>query len=188
MKRLLIACGLTFTFIIPPSLSYSRTRDYDEQYTDVKIEKAIAAATTHSGIADPLGNFNIIITGTWVGTIKVLKRFDDLKTKGTHTGANDASTLTYASLGATADEFIGMWISNDTQGGFGAITDNDGTTITATLDVGDWDTGDEFSLWYELSSHTANTITQITAVEPGVSYIFVPSAWTSGTARVRISQ
>lgn len=64
---------------------------------------------------------------------------------GTHTGANNASTLTDSTLGATTDEFVGYTIKNITDGSQGIITANTATTVTAVLYGGtdnDWDTND----------------------------------------------
>lgn len=61
---------------------------------------------------------------------------------GTHDGADDAATLTDSTQSWTDDEWIGETIYNITDGSSGTITDNDATTITATLSGGtddNWD-------------------------------------------------
>jgi len=66
---------------------------------------------------------------------------------GTHTGANNAATLTDSGGTWTTDEFVGYTIYNTTDGSQGLITANTGTTITATLEGGtdnDWDTSDAY--------------------------------------------
>lgn len=66
---------------------------------------------------------------------------------GTHTGSNNASTLTDSNQSFTVDELIGYRIYNTTDGSDGLITDNDATTVTATLAGGtqnDWDTSDSY--------------------------------------------
>jgi hypothetical protein len=84
-------------------------------------------------------------------------------TQGTHTGANNASVLTYSSGTWTVNEFVtakeinpaganpafntNLWVHNLTDGSCGRITANTATTVTATLSGGtdnDWDTGDSF--------------------------------------------
>ena len=68
---------------------------------------------------------------------------------GTHNGANNASILSDSGATWTADAFIGLTVRNTTDGSEGVITDNDGTTITATLAGGtdnDWDSGDAYEI------------------------------------------
>lgn len=68
---------------------------------------------------------------------------------GTHDGANNAATLTDSGASWTTDAWIGCTIQNITDGSTGTITDNDGTTITASLSGGsesDWDTGDSYAI------------------------------------------
>lgn len=80
---------------------------------------------------------------------------------GTHTGAADASVLTDSAATWTADELIGYFIYNTTDGSFGEITDNTSTTVTATLVGGtenDWDNGDAYLIAKGLNSDAANGI------------------------------
>ena len=68
---------------------------------------------------------------------------------GAHTGANGAATLTDSGASFKTDQLIGQVIFNTTDGSSGTITDNDATTITATLSGGtddDWDTDDVYSV------------------------------------------
>jgi len=81
-----------------------------------------------------------------VQSARVLMEADRVAT-GTHTGGNDASTLTDSSKLFVADALIGYRIYNTTDGSNGPITDNDATTVTATLAGGtqnDWDTSDAY--------------------------------------------
>ncbi|MBA7650866.1 hypothetical protein ES703_58679 [subsurface metagenome] len=79
---------------------------------------------------------------------------------GTHTGADDAATLTDSSASWETDELIGKWVHNvsdkhikaDISGNnpirsYGLITANTATIVTATLLQGeenDWDIGDTY--------------------------------------------
>ena len=67
---------------------------------------------------------------------------------GTHTGANDAATLTDASGNFVNEGVVaGNIVYNITDGSSGTITARDATTVTATLAGGvgnDWDTGDYY--------------------------------------------
>jgi len=76
-----------------------------------------------------------------------LIKMDANNYSGTHTGANDAAILTDSTMSWTVDELIGLRVVNETDGSAGYITDNDATTITATLSGGtdnNWDTDDEY--------------------------------------------
>lgn len=69
---------------------------------------------------------------------------------GTHTGSNNAATLTYSSGTWTTNALVGLLIENTTDGSTGTITANTATTVTATLSGGtdnDWDTGDAFKIY-----------------------------------------
>jgi len=70
---------------------------------------------------------------------------------GTHTGGNNAATLTDSTKTWTVNEFVisgwSRWIYNTTDGSKGQCTANTATTFTATLSGGtdnDWDTGDAY--------------------------------------------
>lgn len=80
---------------------------------------------------------------------------------GTHTGSNNASTLTDATKSWTTDQHIPVtpvstwvrpyYIWNLTDGSGGFITANTATTVTATLTGGtdnDWDTGDQYVITF----------------------------------------
>lgn len=66
---------------------------------------------------------------------------------GTHTGSDNASTLTDSAADFTINELIGLTVYNKTDGSSGTVTANTATTITATLTGGtgsDWDEDDEY--------------------------------------------
>ena len=68
---------------------------------------------------------------------------------GAHDGANDADVLTDSGESWVTDQLVGKTINNTTDGSSGTITENTGTTITATLSGGtndDWDTGDTYTI------------------------------------------
>jgi hypothetical protein len=83
------------------------------------------------------------------GLYKLCRRSEE----GAHTGSDDASVLTDSGQSWTPDEHIGKTVFNFTDGSEGLITDNDATTITATLSGGtgdDWDTDDEYGIGHPL--------------------------------------
>ena len=66
---------------------------------------------------------------------------------GTHTGSNNASTLTDSSATFTTNELVGLTVYNVTDNSSGTITANTATTVTASLSGGtdnDWDTEDVY--------------------------------------------
>jgi len=63
---------------------------------------------------------------------------------GVHDGGDDKSKLTDSTASWTVDELIGLRVINSTTGEAGYITDNDGTTVTATLSGDDWDDDDAY--------------------------------------------
>lgn len=85
---------------------------------------------------------------------------------GSHTGANSA-TLTDSTQNWTPDSLIGLRITNINTEAYGTITDNDATTITATLSSGQWTTGNYYIVGNSLficislagSSHTVSNNT-----------------------------
>lgn len=67
--------------------------------------------------------------------------------EGTHDGSGNAAILSDSTASWTADALIGLTIFNITDGSYGTITDNDTTTVTATLAGGtdnDWDASDVY--------------------------------------------
>jgi hypothetical protein len=69
--------------------------------------------------------------------------------EGVHDGGANAATLSDSGESLTVDAYIGMTLYNTTDGSSGVITDNDATTITATLAGGtdnDWDVDDAWSV------------------------------------------
>ena len=68
---------------------------------------------------------------------------------GTHSGSNNASTLTDSTQAWTTDSLVGYVLKNLSDGSEGVITANTATTITATLSGGtdnDFDTGDTYEV------------------------------------------
>lgn len=80
---------------------------------------------------------------------------------GAHDGSNNAATLTDSGESWTTDEHVGYTIYNTTDGSWGIITANTGTTITATLIGGtdnDWDIGDAYKIGYGLNADATQGI------------------------------
>ena len=75
--------------------------------------------------------------------------FDGRIASGTHDGAGNAAVLQDSTADWLENVFVGLTISNTTDGSKGRITANTQTTITATLEGGtdnDWDASDAYSL------------------------------------------
>ena len=117
---------------------------------------------TGYGSTDEFGNPDEVVEGvTFKGfTVKNAGLNPPVTATGTHTGADDAATLTDSSASWADDALVGQWVHNvsdkliviDISGNnpirsYGLITDNDATTVTATLAGGldnDWDNGDTY--------------------------------------------
>jgi len=85
----------------------------------------------------------------WKVLYPYLAKMDENSYAGSHTGANDAATLTDSTKSWAVDSLIGLRIVNDTDGSSGYITDNDATTVTTSLSGGtddDFDTGDSYHI------------------------------------------
>ncbi len=68
---------------------------------------------------------------------------------GRQDGGDNEAILTDSTASWTVDALIGMQVFNQTDGSSGFITDNDATTVTATLAGGtdnDWDNGDLYEI------------------------------------------
>ena len=93
---------------------------------------------------------------------------------GTHTGSANAAILTDSTKTWTADEWIGYTIYNTTDASWGIITDNDTTTITATLVGGtdnDWDASDAYLIGKGLNPDST----------AGISHRFMVQVRSGGT-------
>ncbi len=89
----------------------------------------------------------------------VTNDFWNYSVKGTHTGAANAAVLTDSTASWTTDQWVGYYIKNTTDGSWGVITANTGTTITATLYGGtdnDWDASDAYSIVRGLNFNVAS--------------------------------
>jgi hypothetical protein len=102
-------------------------------------------------------------TGTAnAGTLIVPRANNRAKTYcGNHTAAgNNATVMTDANASFPVDGLIGWKIYNITDGSYGIVTDNDGTTVTVAALVGgtdnDWDTNDQYEINRSLSILRAN--------------------------------
>lgn len=152
---------------------------------------AITAVGGNTGAVRLQGKFNLILGGTFAGTFKLLKRYKDDVSIGVQDGGDGQSLFTDSSgIDYAIDELIGTWVSNDTDGSFAPVTDNSTTTITGTLIGGtdtDWDDDDVASIWEEVAEYTAAQDLTIEEPEQGVDYMILCTVYTSGTARVRLS-
>lgn len=80
---------------------------------------------------------------------RLVDALDCVVDTGTHTGTNNAATLTDSTKSWSPDALIGKTIRNTTDGSIGVITANTSSTVTATLSGGtdnDWDTGDAYEV------------------------------------------
>jgi len=100
---------------------------------------------------------------------------------GYHTPVGSSATvMTDANATFVVDALIGWKIYNITDGSYGIITDNDGTTVTvASLTGGtdnDWDTGDQYEI-----NQSLTTITTDATVNIIIGVLIASSTGGSGT-------
>lgn len=105
---------------------------------------------------------NVYGEGGSYANFSLLSDYTGSASIGTHTGSDDAATLTDSSASWVADELIGQTVSNSTDGSSCTITDNTTTTVTCTLAGGtgnDWDTSDSYSI-----TNTGRLVSAIAAI------------------------
>lgn len=163
----------------------------------VKTEAALAAERTFCGEIDVEGMFNVSIAGTWAGTLTAQRKFV----------SDDASEITGEATATTADKVVDTaqtfsasniklgisWIHNTTDDTWAKITAIDsGTQLTIDGDI--MESGEAYTIerWWDLDESgvfTANADAVGEEIEGGVVYRmgFLDTAYTSGTAYVRIS-
>ena len=135
-----VAASYTFS-------TYTKALDGD----NMTVLKAVIADSDEDGTADA--------QGLWLNGDKFLDpavQFYRSDTRniggtvsGTHTGANNVAILTDSSKTWIADELIGFFIVNITDGSYGIITDNTNNTATVSLTGGtgnDFDTNDTYRI------------------------------------------
>lgn len=69
-----------------------------------------------------------------------------LKILQCHDGGDSQSSLTDSTATWVADQLIGAYVVNETQGTYGLITDNTTTNVTASMSSGDWDDDDVYTI------------------------------------------
>jgi len=152
----------------------------------------VAAGAKTSKVPMKKGPFALGITGTFVATIKILKKLPKYDQFATQDGGDGAALLTDSTLSLTADQLIGLWVENESDGSFAPVTDNADTTVTGTLIGGtqnDWDDGEKGSIWTEVAEYTTTDQTlERNSHADDEEYIAILSAWTSGTANVEFNQ
>jgi hypothetical protein len=152
----------------------------------------LTAVGENSGIVSLEGLFNFLLGGTFDGTYVLLKRFNDRNAIGVQDGGASGTVFTDSTaIDFVADELIGAWIRNDDDDSYGPITDNNTTTVTATLIGGTttaWADGDTASIWEVHGTYTTPQVITIEEPEAGTDYVLICTVYSSGTPRVRISQ
>lgn len=157
------------------------------------VDKVMTATGDKSSPMLIQGKYDLHLSGTWSGTIVLLRKFPENNSIFKHDGLANAAALTDSTQTLTADQLIGQFVANYTDGSIGEISDNTATVVTATLAGGtdnDWDIDDIGSLWSVVASYTANPDPQSTGeqLEPGVEYMLVAKDLATGTAYARLSR
>jgi hypothetical protein len=94
-------------------------------FTQYDINFVVGTSSITKGIVRMRGNKHLQRTRNVNNSGSIIE--------GTHTGANNASTLTDSTLALTTNELVGRVITNTTDGSTATITANTATTITGTL-------------------------------------------------------
>lgn len=158
-----------------------------------EVNPAVAAVGVLSRITLRKGKFNLYLGGTFVGTVKLLKRLKGYDGFGTQDGGDGQALLTDSGSfdNVIADQLIDLWVANRSDGSFAPITDNTTTTATGTLIAGtdnDWDDGDVADIYQEIDSFTADQDAEFEAYSNDTEYVLLCSAFTSGTINAEINQ
>lgn len=109
--------------------------------------------TLHNSTAALIATYGNVAGNLTYGLFSNVKIFGNngftKKYTGTHDGSANASALSDSSATFPTDYLIGAVVKNSTDGSYGIITDNDGTTVTASLAGGtdnDWDVSDAYEI------------------------------------------
>lgn len=157
-----------------------------------EISPALVAVGDYNGKTMRKGNWNLLMLGTFVGTVKVLKRLGGYDGFATQDGGDAQALLTDSGLtGIVADQLIGLWVRNRTDDSFAPITDNTISTVIGTLIGGTeakWDNGDIADIYQEVASYTSAQDVEIEAYAEDTQYVFLCSAFTSGVINLEPNQ
>lgn len=157
-----------------------------------EISSALVAVGDYVSKTMRKGNWNLLVLGTFVGTVKVLRRLEGYDAFATQDGGDGQALLTDSGLtGIVADQLISLWVRNRTDGSFAPITDNTTTTVTGTLIGGaddDWDDGDTADIYQEVVSYTSVQDVEVEAYANDTQYVFICSAFTSGAINLEPNQ
>lgn len=160
---------------------------FDSNGKDGYIHQADGTATNGNIVIGGQASFNFgrgwnLASGTnftLSGSYTEFNSNFDLNGGLTHTGTDNASTLTDSAGTYVTNELVGLQVNNTTDGSAGTITANTATTITATLSGGtgdDWDTSDAYTV-------TALTFVQ-NNVYSGGELVISPTGVTSAQSAV----
>jgi len=148
------SCSATGT---PSANAITETRAYT--YTWVSKENDVGdESAPYSADPYPSGAQVDVDTGETVD-VTLPVPYEDT---GTHDGSSGAATLSDSGATWTTNEWVGYVVKNITDGSWGYVTANTGTTVTATLAHGsenDWDAGDTYEIvTYKLMAVTHKRI------------------------------
>jgi hypothetical protein len=159
----------------------------------VKTEASLTAANIFSDAIPIEGKFNVLVTGTFVGTMSLQKKHvSDIPIEGVATATTTDklvdSTKDFTALGVRA----GDWVHNTTDGTYAMVSAVDSAT-TLSISGNVMASGEEYIIerWWDLMTSgqfTAPADKQLEECEGGVKYRIGCTAYTSGTAIVRISK
>ncbi len=165
-ETVILSIGGTPTNVTPGAITTHTTTIYDDD-GPLRLSIGDVSAYEESGtisipvrLSGPLsstGQIVILSYSTQNGTAEAPADYTSVSGTlggvGTHTGANDTGILTDSTKTFVEDSLIGLRVYNLTDNSSGIITENDATTVTATLSGGidnHWDNADSYRIptWY----------------------------------------
>lgn len=161
----------------------------------VKSEASLSAERTFCDAIPIEGQFNVLVAGTFVGTLSLQKKHaSDPDIEGTATGTAADKLVDSSRTFVTDGVRAGDWVHNLTDNTHAMITEVD-SQIQLSINGNIMAVGEEYVIerWWDLPSSgeiTAAADKQLEEVEGGVKYRigFKDGAFTSGSALVRISK
>lgn len=159
----------------------------------VKIEASLTAVHIFSGEIPIEGKFNVLVAGTFDGTMSLQKRHvSDVPIEGAATATTTDklvdSTKDFLALGVSAGDWVHN-ITDDTHAMISAV--DSATTLSISGDIMADEEEYIIERWWNLptsGAFTAPADKQLEEVEGGVKYRIGCTAYTSGTAFVRVSK
>ncbi len=161
----------------------------------VKSEAVLSAERTFCGAIPIEGKFNVLVAGTFVGTLTIQKKHpSDSDIEGEATGTTSDKLVDTAQTFSTDGVRAGDWVHNTDDDTHAMITAVDSET-QLSINGNIMASGEEYVIerWWDMPTSgeiTAPADKQLEEVEGGIKFRigFKDGAFTSGAAIVRVSK